>query len=274
MESNPETMTEINNIYVIPGNNITLNSAMRKCSFCYCEGHNITRCNNNVLVIFNDYLIYLKEQFMILHNGNRILSIQEFENYLYDYCSQSESNIKFLKYVACRFYNTRLRSTLQITINQIILRLYDIDIAWVTFHEYNFVPFNQHTPVRIGDVLNGILLNYMSNEILGGNFNINNNNNNFDSNIIFTNYEIKLKHYDNNNNENIPHIECSICYNSTEKNKCAYFECKHEYCTYCVEQLINKKHTTCPYCRAKIKSITCYTEEIYNKLNNIVNSEM
>ena len=274
METNTETTTETNNIYTIPRNNITLNNARRKCSFCFCEGHNITRCNNNVLISVKDYLIYLKEQFMILHNGNRILSIQEFENYLYDYCSQSESNIKLLKYVSCRFYNTRLSSMLQITINQIILHLYDIDIAWITFHEYNFVPFNRNTPVRISDVLNGILLNYMSNEILGGNLNINNNNNNFDTNIIFTNYEIKLEKSDNNNNENIPHIECSICYNSTEKNKCAYFECKHEYCTDCVEQLINKKHSNCPYCRAKIKNITCYTEEMYNKLNNIVNSGM
>lgn len=273
MELNAATSTEINNIYLIPNDNLTLNNIRRKCSFCFCEGHNITTCNSNILVSVNNYLIYLKEQFMILHNGNRILSIQELELYLYDYCSQSESNVKLLKYVACRFYNTRLRSTsLQITINQIILRLYDIDIEWLTFHEYNFVPFNQYTPVRIGTILHGILSNYMASEMVNGNFNINNNN--FDSNIIFTNYEIKLQHCDNNNNENIPHIECSICYNSTEKDKCAYFECKHEYCTDCVEQLINKKHSNCPYCRAKIKNITCYTEEMYNKLNNIVNSTM
>jgi hypothetical protein len=266
MESNTYTTTETNNIYTIPRNNNTLNNARRKCSFCFCEGHNITTCNNNALLSVNDYLIYLKEQFMILHNGNRILSIQEFEKYLYDYCSHSENNIKLLKYVACRFYNTRLRSTLQITINQIILHLYDIDIAWITFHEYNFVPFNRNTPVRISDVLNGILLNYLSN--------INNNNNNFDTNLIFTNYEIKLENSDNNNNENISHIECSICYNSIKKTDYASFECKHEYCVDCVEQLINKKHSNCPYCREKIKNITCYTEELYNKLKNTVNPKI
>ena len=97
-----------------------------------------------------------------------------------------------MKYVACRFYNTRLRSILQIVINQIILRLYDIDIAWLTFNDYNFVPFNQYTPVRVSAILNGILLNYMSNEMLGDNININNNNN-FDSNSIFTNYEMEIE---------------------------------------------------------------------------------
>jgi hypothetical protein len=262
---------ENTNMYVIPGSNITLNSARRKCSFCYCEGHNITTCNNNVLVSVNNYLIYLKEQFMIIHNNNRILSIQEFETYLYNYCSQSESNIKLLKYVACRFYNTRLRSLLQIVINQILLRLYDIDIAWLTFNDYNFIPFNQYTPVRVSAILNGILLNYMSNEMLGGNFNINNDNN-FDTNSIFINYEIKLEtHKDANDNINTD-LECSICYNLVKKINCATFDCKHECCIDCTKQLINKKHTSCPYCRDVIKNITCYTEECYSKLSNTDNT--
>ena len=240
-----------------------------KCSFCHHEGHNITTCNSNVLKGINDYLIYLKCEFMILNDGNRILAIKAFENYIYDYCSISENNVKLIKYVACRFYNTRLHSLLQISINQIILHLYDIDIAWLTFHEYNFVPFNQNTPVRITSILNGILLNYISNEEM------NNFDNNFDTNVIFDNYAIKINMSTSNSIDNpvSEDIECAICYNNFEKKNCASFECKHEYCVDCVQQLVNKKHTNCPYCREKFNNITCYSEESYiklDKLNNLV----
>jgi hypothetical protein len=242
----------------------------RKCSFCSCQGHNITSCNNNIIVEANNYLIYLKNHFISQHNNNRILAIRDFENYLYNYCSQTYNNAKLIKSIACRFYNTRLRSLLIVTINKIILNLFEIDINWITFHENNFVPFNEHTPVRISFILNGILINYLANEIQR---NQNNNiNNNFDSNIIFTNYEIKLETLDNerqseadNNNTN---FECSICYNTVKKINCASFECKHEYCIDCTKQLVIKKHTTCPYCRYEIKNIICYTEESYNKLSN------
>jgi hypothetical protein len=243
----------------------------RKCSFCSCKGHNITVCNNNIIVAANNYLIYLKNHFISQHNTNRILAIRDFENYLYNYCSQTYNNAKLIKAIACRFYNTRLRSLLIVTINKIILSLFEIDINWITFHEHNYVPFNEHTPVRISYILNGIVINYMAE------FQRNLNH----ANNIFTNYEIKLetldheKQCDNDSSDKSTEIECSICYNTIKKTHCATFECKHEYCVDCTKQLVIKKHTTCPYCRHEIKNITCYTQECYNKLstpNNIADS--
>jgi len=159
-----------------------------------------------------------------------------------------------------------------VTINKIILSLFEIDINWITFHEHNYVPFNEHTPVRISYILNGIIINCMA-ELQR---NVNNtsyaNNNNSDANNIFTNYEIKLETCDNekqchnNSSDKNTEIECSICYNSVKKTHCATFECKHEYCIDCIKQLVINKHTSCPYCRNTIKNITCYTEECYNKL--------
>lgn len=246
----------------------------RKCSFCSCQGHNITSCNNNIIVAANNYLIYLKNHFTMQHDNNRILAIRDFENYLYNYCSQTYNNAKLIKAIACRFYNTRLRSLLIVTINKIILNLFEIDINWITFHENNYVPFNEHTPVRISYVLNGILINYLANEIQRNQNNGNNPTNDFDSNTVFTNYEIKLetldnteKQYDADPENNNTDFECSICYNSVKKINCASFECKHEYCIDCTKQLVIKKHTSCPYCRYEIKNITCYNEESYNKLS-------
>jgi hypothetical protein len=247
----------------------------RKCSFCSCKGHNITTCNNNIIVAANNYLIYLKNHFISQHNTNRILAIRDFENYLYNYCSQTHNNAKLIKAIARRFYNTRLRSLLIVTINKIILNLFEIDINWITFHQHNYVPFNEHTPVRISYILNGIIINYMA-EIQRNTNDINDNNNNSDANNIITNYEIKLEPIDNekqyDNTDTNTDIECSICYNSVKKTHCATFECKHEYCIDCTKQLVIKKHTSCPYCRHEIKNIICYTEECYNKLSTPISS--
>jgi len=191
---------------------------------------------------------------MEINGGNRVLAIQNFELYVYDFSSISEENVKWIKSVACRFYNSRMHSLLQIAINKIILSLYDINIDWITFHEYNFVPFNANTPIRISYVLSGIVLNYASNNI--------SNNLQETENASF--YKVQLQECDE---ATITQIECSICYNTTNKINCSSFECKHEYCVNCVEELLNKKFKNCPYCREKIKMITCYSEENYNKLN-------
>lgn len=236
-------------------NNTNLNRITRKCSFCRCEGHNISSCNNDDLAFLNNYFIFLKNSCMERHSGNRILAIQNFEIYIYDFCSLSEQNIKWIKSVACRFYNNRMRCMLQVAINKIILSLYNIDIYWITHHEYNFIPFNMNTPVRISYVLNGILMNFASNNIINNNV---------------SNYKIELSKLD----DKLSSFECSICYNTIEGKLCGSFECKHEYCIDCIEQLVNKKHTSCPYCRGKIENITCHSNESYDKLNKLINSSL
>ena len=250
-------------LFVIPNNNnLVLNRYTRKCSFCNCEGHTVASCNDEILINNNNYLIYLKNTLLALHD-NKVLAVQDFEKYIYDYYTYSPNNKKLLKAIACRFYNTRLRSLLIVTINKIILRLFDIDIAWLTFHEYNFVPFNENTPIRISFILEGILLN-MANYIM------------MNGMTMKPNYDIKLEDRDNDDSDNSDNkeIECSVCYNSFKKTKFVSLNCKHEYCIDCTEQFINKNITSCPFCRNKISKLTCYTEEVYNKLNDNKNNEL
>ena len=264
---------ENTNIFVIPNNGLILNKYKRKCSFCNCEGHNVSSCNDETLVNNNSYLIYMKNNLLTLYNDNRILAINDFEKHIYEFYTRSHENSvgysfwkkKLLRTIACRFYNIRLRSSLITTINKMILRLFDINIEWLITHEYNFVPFNENTPIRISCIFQGILLN-MANEMYNSIINNNNNNNN-------VKYEIKLKTIDNdNNNDNNKEMECGICYNSFEKSNCASFECSHEYCVDCVFQLISKKHTTCPHCRNNIDVISCSSQENYDKLFTITSN--
>jgi hypothetical protein len=189
-------------------------------------------------------------------NGNAVTTLvgsfaQDFEKHVYDYYTYSDNNKKLLTAIACRFYNTRLRSLLIISINRIILRLFDINIQWLTFHEYNFVPFNENTPIRISYIFQGMLLN-MTNIMI----------NNMTPEPV---YDIKLLTINDINNNYNTETECSICYNSLKQIDYASFECKHDYCVDCVTQLMFKKHNTCPHCRNNICVISCYNKENYEK---------
>jgi hypothetical protein len=89
-------------------------------------------------------------------------------------------------------------------------------------------------------------------------------------NVLYVHYNIVLFEMDDSSkihNLNLEtEMECSICYNSTKKINSAKFECNHEFCIECTEQLIQKKHADCPYCRNKMDKITCYNEDNYNRL--------
>lgn len=259
-----------NELYIIPSTKINQNNSFinrvrtitRKCSFCNCQGHNITQCNNEGLTMFINYLSHLKDSLLTIHNNNHILSIQELERYLYNFCSEHDSNTKLIKAISCRFCNTRLRSTLQVAINKIIMYLFNIDCLALTMHEHNHIPFNEYTPVRITSIIDGILLNYMANN------QINNSLDNFKNDCSLLKYVDIVFDATNipSNLELETELECSICYNSAQKKTAAKLQCHHEFCIDCIEKIIQKKIMNCPYCRNKIEKIFCYNEECFKNL--------
>jgi hypothetical protein len=186
-----------------------------------------------------------------------LFAIQDFELDLYNFYNESDVNKKILRSVACRFYRIRMRSRIEVIMNNIILMVFDIDFSWFSNFEYNTILFNENTPIRISFILNQIITNY-----------VNNNGVNTNKINIYKDCEIKLENPDvfdivNNNIQ----IECNICYEAIVKTKFVSLDCKHEYCIECTEQLINKNIACCPFCRNKIQKLTCYTGEVYNKLN-------
>lgn len=252
----------IRSLYVIPNTEQLLNRYERKCSFCGCKTHNVSRCNSEVINSFNNYLKYLKNYYMSFYSNVMLLAIQNFENYLYDYCNESEDNKKILRTVACRYYKIRLRSLLQISINNIIMQLFDINVSWFSNNQYNLISFTQYSPMRISVVLNQITLNY----ITSNNINI------INEPVIeeYVHYEIKLEELSNSNNNNTNNdisiiIECPICYNNVDKTNIITLNCKHDFCLDCSQKLLNTKHKNCPYCRNDIQTITCYKKDVYDK---------
>lgn len=254
-----------NAMYTIPSNQLLLNSFNRKCSFCKCDNHNVSHCNDPTLLNFYNYLLFLKNHTLTFHNNIMLFAIQDFEMELYNFYNESEVNKKILRSVGCRFFRIRMRSRIEIIINNIILMIFDIDISWFSNIEYNTILFNENTPIRVTFVLNQIINNYLDNNNNNNVVNIEANKNN-----IYKNCEINLQQisdFDIDITNNNMSIECAICYDTVKKTSFITLDCNHEYCIGCVEQLMNKNIGCCPFCRNKIQKLTCYTEEEYKKLN-------
>jgi len=231
---------------------------------------------------FKNYLFYMKNIISLNNNNellnnntpildtfyNYIIKIEKMETVLYDYCSESRENIKLIKTFACRFCNCRLRSRLQVTVNKIIVYLFELNYNIITNHTFNYTPFSQETPVRISYVLKGILMNYLV-------FNDLSYDNNYETDLAYSNIVSKIKinfnkcgkdnPFEEKDNQNV-YIECSICYNEYKTVNCLTFNCKHKFCGECTNELIKNKHSKCPICRNEINEITCYDEEIHEKI--------
>lgn len=251
-------------------------SITRKCSFCNCQGHNISSCNDQHLLYVYEYLNDVKNETLIRTNNNRLMAIPHMEKFIYDFCSQFDNNChtKLIKAVACRFCYSRINSPLQVSINKIIQKLFQLDLSLIETSQYNFIPFTTESPVRISVLIDRMIFNFIENNpIISGN-EIKPITPNVEYSVILDTGLCVTSNDETVNEEKYvsepePEMECSICYNSTPKKMTAKLECAHEFCIDCTENLMKKKYDNCPYCRNKIDKIICYNKESFNKLNLI-----
>lgn len=246
----------------------------RACSFCNNIGHNVVKCDDIRLCLFKRYLIYMKDEIILddniemNNNGhlndifNSIRKIEKMEEILYEFCTKSEENRKLIKTFACRFCSCRLRSRIQISINKIVVYLFELNYSIILNHSLNNTHFSEENPQRISCVLNGILINYYINDI------ISDNNNSYDSETKYSDslsvIKIELCNSKIDNPNEI--IDCSICYNDFKTLDCVNFNCNHNFCSDCTVQLVKNKHVNCPNCRTQIIQMNCYNNEIMQKI--------
>ena len=239
----------------------------RKCSFCNNIGHNVTKCDDNKLCTFKRYLFYVKNQILSeetieIHSNdsinyvyNSIRKIEKMEEFLYNYCSQSEENTKIIKTFACRFGKCRLRTRMQVSINKIIVFLFDLNYSLLLNHSLNNTPFSEENPISISCLLNDIITNYQLYNDLTHDIS---NDNDIESTIKFV-----VSDCTNDKKKEI--IDCSICFNEYDLDSCITFNCDHNFCSECAIQLFKNKHVNCPNCRTKIIQLNCYNNEILQK---------
>jgi hypothetical protein len=174
------------------------------------------------------------------------------EEFLYDFCGRSEENSKLIKTFACRFCSCRLKTRIQISINKIIVYLFELNYSIIVNHSLNTTPFSEETPVRISCVLNGILINYYYT-----------NNDDYDSSVI------KVEHCNIETDKQDEIIDCPICYNDVKLVDCLTFNCNHNFCSECTIQLLKNYHVNCPNCRTQMIKMNCYNNEIMQKIKQL-----
>jgi hypothetical protein len=268
----------ISNIF--PNNTYLRKKKQPSCSFCKNIGHNVSKCDDSRLSNFKSYLFYIKNEILLndpneivegdeqLNNIlNKIHKITKMEEFLYEFIEQSKENIKIIKTFACRFCSCRLRSRIQVSINKIIVFLFELNYGIILTHVLNNYSYSEESPSRISTVLYSIINNhYFYNEL-------SNNNNNRESEQKNSEVisEIEFELYDSTDKKD-ENIDCPICYNEFEIKDCLTFNCKHNFCSDCSIQLFKNKHINCPSCRSKIIKIYCYNDEIIKKLEKNKNT--
>jgi hypothetical protein len=270
METNNLQMNNYTIIQDCTINNSNKSPRARKCSFCNHQGHNISTCNDHALTNFHNYLIYYKNNNTSNSSSNYILNvlltIENVERFLYEFCSISIENRKLLKAYACRYCNSRIRSLLTTSINKIIVQLFDMNYNYL-FNNDEFILFDQETTLRISDYLNNVLLNYIIYYDLDNENNSNQNNFHYNQDNQDNHKFNIILNDDDSYQETTDENECAICYNPYHLKNGTSFICNHNFCVDCTIQLVKTKHKNCPSCRTTIEKITCYNNKTFDKLN-------
>jgi hypothetical protein len=69
-----------------------------------------------------------------------------------------------------------------------------------------------------------------------------------------------------------PGIECSVCYEQVNYERCVSLQCHHQFCMYCVKHLIQDRNkiATCPMCRDPIQTIDVHHDWVADELHGSI----
>jgi hypothetical protein len=243
----------------------------RCCSFCRNNGHNISTCNDQRLVEF--------EQLCVTRQA--IIGIDGFRNWVLD-CSLEIPSI--VRAYAVRYCGCNIRSYMHVCVSHIIERISRLNLN--TDNESESNERVRHSELeeirqRIDSLSDESVLQFTFNrnatrsdlihvlEIYRQFIFINTSpeqamdNRKFD---IQTNI-VDCVH----TNE----CECNICYESKTKTEFVKLNCGHEFCKDCIKQSLKNvitENPQCAFCRAEIINMELTTEDIRNEFNDLINA--
>jgi hypothetical protein len=206
---------------------------LRRCSFCHCNGHNITMCNDPKLEQSRQLFLNKKEQ--LLNNSIRITTaITDMEVYLYSLCME-QSMKDLVKAVTVRFCGIRIQSNLRTIINTLLCYIFQTNIINITYTQF--------------------IRNVIINDHINDNF------------ILFNPSDISILIVKTEEIDSLDKTDCSICYGCVTTQTKAKLNCQHCFCSNCIIDWISRIKLTCPMCRTEIKKIECYDNESFNILH-------
>jgi len=243
----------------------------RRCSFCRRSGHNITRCIENKIEIFE----------INCQTICRRTEVREFKEYLQMQIFTGQIEKDFLRTYAERKCDFIILHPIlsEYDLYDIIDRIANYNYSLYSYEDRNIEsdmvrilenfrnpeeraePSTQNMAASLENDLASAVLFYDMMMML--------NSQQEETHLLRENTieiisleEVKIKILKKQQKQE---KECDICYeNHKQVNFVKIVDCKHEFCKNCVKQIIaiNKDKCCCPLCRGKIKKIETQTNGI------------
>jgi hypothetical protein len=238
------------------------------CSFCYLEGHNITRCNDERIDRFERETINYIEYIMVPREDP--LSIENFRQHI---CHVAEEMPELVRAFAIRKCRSTTRNNMGdyiVSIIQyftpIIRRYEEEELQRTETHfetpEFRYIPPETHTLTSPDDYMYAAMFIEMIRMIQMNYERVTNSDGKFHIQTKISN-EINLE----------SKCECNICYEEYEKINFIKLNCGHEFCKNCIKQsLQNERRPTpcCAFCRADIKNLELCSKSIEEELRDLI----
>jgi hypothetical protein len=239
-----------------------MSQRIRRCSFCRIQGHNVSSCNDNRLIEF--------EQLCIARYANSE-SINYFESWLLDFYIGFPCLVKSY---AVRYCGTTIRNYGMIHTAAISIRIQSlpirrrpppsISLTNELFQLYNN-DFGEQHPLTYQEIVShflNLLETIQSTRRRERKFNI--------QTIITENTCCAETGTEAEVEEQ---CECSICYETLDKPTFIKLNCGHEFCKNCIKQLLQNEQRQipcCAFCRTTICTFEMKSQEIRNEFNDLL----
>ena len=266
------------------GNRINGN---RCCSFCRTPGHNITRCNSELIHVFERNL-FIFIQILVSERQNNILIMENLRQYLLNKALQNPSLVRAFAITRC---GARSRSYMDHCIILIIQFIQPFIMELIHQTERNNESSNPEEPHGEESQLLHHLQQIDFSQL--GIQEIVENETNIYATIfadiirfieiirrmsqtrtseLNRKFQIKTKISDNIEKME-EKCECNICYEEREHKLFVKLDCGHEFCKDCIRQSLQneqRQNPCCAFCRADIKSFELKSESIKDEFNDLI----
>lgn len=240
------------------------------CSFCGIAGHNIRRCNSQLLLEFESWC------------ASQVMNTETKSDFKNCLTHTFRDNMDILKAFAIKKIHIAMRTN--------IVTCVDLIVDYTFIHYKNTTTTTQiEENQNVENELEGDLIDFL--EQLRYTENVNEEGRENIRETILESQEIEfirnLFMYANNNkkfgiyssvesdekNEKNDFTECGICLEERNFNKFIKLGCNHEFCKDCMIKSFRSEkrdHICCALCRCKIQYIKSRTNEVHEELSEFI----
>ena len=239
---------------------------IRRCSCCRSDEHNITQCNDPMLLIFQTNLTSRRDELREIPSIDVNNKISYFETWLYG------QDHHLIKSYAMRFCGAYSRNSLQLCVSKIVSFIWSVEQDMLVNQDQS-QDYISLPPVSILEY-SSIMLDFNLEEFLAG---LRNNREETSENRKYNISGYLCIEIESENRtsaqilEELETIEnCNICYEDKQNRHMVSLNCNHNFCGTCVSSVFKKcnpfSFPNCALCRTKIDFLIVKDEEILNTL--------